>query len=70
MDLFLYEYNVIKMKRENSSKDNYMNDITYKLNDYQQMFSLTTFVTDSVSIYLFMVIPCEMFTFDGNFTPC
>jgi hypothetical protein len=69
IDPFQYDYNVIKMKRENSNKDSYMKDITSKLDDYQQFFTLTTFITDANSIYLFMVMPTELFSIDGNSTP-
>ncbi len=57
------------MKKENNNRDSYMKDITSKLNDYQQFFTLTTFITDENSIYLFMVMQTEMFTIDGSVTP-
>lgn len=69
VDPFQYDYNVIKMKRENSNKDSYMKDIASKLNDYQQFFTLTTFITDQNAIYLFMVMPTEMFMIDEGATP-
>lgn len=46
-----------------------MKDIAYKLDDYQQFFSLTTFIADEDSIYLFMVMPVETFTMDETKTP-
>ena len=60
IDPFSYDYNVIRMKKENSNKDSYMKDITSKLNDYQQFFTLTTYLTDQNSIFFFLVMPIDM----------
>lgn len=57
------------MKKDSNNKDVYMKDIAYKLDDYQQFFSLTTFIADEDSIYLFMVMPVETFTMDETKTP-
>ena len=37
-----------------------MKDITSKLNDFQQVFSLSAYLTDENSIYFFMYMPTDM----------
>merc|ERR1712032_825710 len=46
-----YEYNVIKMTKDNSNKDGYIKDLISKLNDFQQAFTLTNFFSDKDAIY-------------------
>jgi hypothetical protein len=55
-----YEYNVIKMTKDNSNKDGYIKDLISKLNDFQQAFTLTNFFSDKDAIYFFMIMPIGM----------
>lgn len=59
LDPFLYHYNVIRMKKEKNNSS-FMKDITSKLNDFQQVFSLSAYLTDENSIYFFMYMPTDM----------
>lgn len=47
----------MKKEKNNSS---FMKDITSKLNDFQQVFSLSAYLTDENSIYFFMYMPTDM----------
>ncbi len=55
-----YDYNVIKMKKDNTNKDGYIKDLISKLNDFQQAFTLTNFYSNEYSIYFFMIMPINM----------
>ena len=57
LDENLYEYNVIKVKKDNATKDSFINDFISKLNDFQQTFTLTYYFSEENSIYFFMTMP-------------